>query len=243
MEKNKLQAKDLINVGIFTAIYFVLFFAGMMLGYIPIFIPLLGLVCPIICGIPFMLYLTKVKKFGMVTLSGIILGLLNMLIGSGVLVLIFGIVFGVAADLIMKSGKYKSWKFTLLGNGVFSLWIMGFVSRMFLTRTEFFDSLVSSYGQEYVDTLMSYTPGWMFPVLFKDDFFSVPEDNPLEDFLQTAEETAKEGSDPEQVALAFICKRLKLNLKKLSEEEKKWLKKIAQKSDLLKNPNPQRGRK
>ena len=77
----------------------------------------------------------------------------------------------------------------------------------------------------------------------KDDFFSVPEDNPLEDFLQTADEVASEGSDPEQAALAFICKRLKLNLKKLSEEEKKWLKKIAQKSDLLKNPTPQRGRK
>ena len=77
----------------------------------------------------------------------------------------------------------------------------------------------------------------------KDDFFSVPEDNPLEDFLQTVEETASPDSDPEQAALAFICKWLKLNLKKLSEEEKKWLKKIAQKSDLLKNPNPQRGRK
>ena len=77
----------------------------------------------------------------------------------------------------------------------------------------------------------------------KDDFFSVPEDNPLEDFLQTAEETAKEGSDPEQASLAFICKRLKLNYGKLSEEERKWLKRIAQKSDLLKNPNPQRGRK
>ena len=77
----------------------------------------------------------------------------------------------------------------------------------------------------------------------KDDFFSVPEDNPLEDFLQTAEENASPDSDPEQAALAFICKRLKLNLKKLSDEEKKWLKKIAQKSDLLKNPNPQRGKK
>ena len=43
VRNNKLQAKDLINVGIFTAIYFVVFFAGMMLGYIPIFIPLLGL--------------------------------------------------------------------------------------------------------------------------------------------------------------------------------------------------------
>ena len=61
--------------------------------------------------------------------------------------------------------------------------------------------------------------------------------------LQTVDEAASSDSDPEQAALAFICKRLKLNLKKLSEEEKKWLKKIAQKSDLLKNPNPQRGRK
>ena len=77
----------------------------------------------------------------------------------------------------------------------------------------------------------------------KDDFFSVPEDNPLKGFLQAADEAASEDSDPEQASLAFICKRLKLNYGKLSEEERKWLKRIAQKSDLLKNPNPQRGRK
>lgn len=64
-----------------------------------------------------------------------------------------------------------------------------------------------------------------------------------EGFTLTAEETTREDSDPEQAAMAFICKRLKLNYGKLSEEEKKWLKKIAQKSDLLKNPKPQRGRK
>ena len=61
--------------------------------------------------------------------------------------------------------------------------------------------------------------------------------------LVTAVETASPDSDPEQAALVFICKRLKLNYGKLSEEERKWLKRIAQKSDLLKNPNPQRGRK
>ena len=77
----------------------------------------------------------------------------------------------------------------------------------------------------------------------KDDFFSVPEDNPLKGFLQAVDETVSEDGDPEQASLAFICKRLKLNLKKLSEDEKKWLKKIAEKSDLLKNPKPQRGRK
>ena len=77
----------------------------------------------------------------------------------------------------------------------------------------------------------------------KDDFFSVPEDNPLKGFLEAATEITDPDSDPEQASLAFICKRLRLNFKKLSGEEKKWLKKISEKSDLLKNPNPQRGRK
>lgn len=47
----------------------------------------------------------------------------------------------------------------------------------------------------------------------------------------------------EQAFLALICKRLKLNHKKLPEEEKQWLKKIAQKLDLLKNPNQQRDKR
>lgn len=81
------------------------------------------------------------------------------------------------------------------------------------------------------------------PETHRDDFFSVPEDNPLKGLLQAADEAAREDSDPEQASLAFICKRLRLNYKKLSEEEKKWLKKISEKSDLLKNPNPQRGKR
>ena len=40
-QNNKLNAKDLINVGIFTAIYFALYFLIMMLGYIPVFTILL----------------------------------------------------------------------------------------------------------------------------------------------------------------------------------------------------------
>ena len=72
---NKLQAKDLINIGIFTTIYFVIYFATMMLGYIPILDVLLGLICPITCGIPFMLYVTKVRSFGMISITGIILAI------------------------------------------------------------------------------------------------------------------------------------------------------------------------
>ena len=72
-------------------------------------------------------------------------------------------------------------------------------------------------------------------------FFSLPEGNPLEVFLQTAEEAASPDSGPERAAMVFICKRLKLNYKKLPEEESG--KRMAQKPDLLKNPKPRRGRK
>ena len=77
----------------------------------------------------------------------------------------------------------------------------------------------------------------------RDDFFSVPEDNPMKGLLQAAEEAADEGGDMEQASMAFICKRLRLNYGKLSDEDKAALKRLAGKSDLLKNPNPQRGRK
>ena len=41
---NKLQGKDLINIGIFTAIYFIVIFAAASIGFIPIFIPLISVI-------------------------------------------------------------------------------------------------------------------------------------------------------------------------------------------------------
>ena len=51
-QSSKLQAKDLITVGIFTAIYFVIFLACAMLGFIPIFLLAMTFYGPVITGIP-----------------------------------------------------------------------------------------------------------------------------------------------------------------------------------------------
>ena len=64
MQSNKLNAKDLINVGIYTAIYLVVFFVIGMLNAIPVLYPLTYFIAPVVTGIPFMLFLTKVDKFG-----------------------------------------------------------------------------------------------------------------------------------------------------------------------------------
>ncbi len=77
----------------------------------------------------------------------------------------------------------------------------------------------------------------------KDDFFSISVENPLEVAAEIMGKEESGSPESSEAALAFICKRLHLNYTKLTDEEKKWLARIAEKSDLLKNPNPQRGRK
>lgn len=52
----KLKGKDLINIGIYAAIYCVIMTAVAMLGFIPIMMPMLCVLVPLLGGIPYMLY-------------------------------------------------------------------------------------------------------------------------------------------------------------------------------------------
>lgn len=93
-DKAKLKGKDLINIGIYAAIYCVIMTAVAMLGFIPIMMPLLCVIVPLIGGIPMMLFMTKVDKFGMVTIYAMIVGLFLWITGMGYWPFLFGVVFG-----------------------------------------------------------------------------------------------------------------------------------------------------
>ena len=49
-------------------------FAAASIGFIPIFIPLISVIVPLVGGIPMMLFFSKIKKFGMLTICGLLLG-------------------------------------------------------------------------------------------------------------------------------------------------------------------------
>ncbi len=167
MEKKKLQTKDLITVGIFTTIYYILFFAIGMLGYIPILYVLLPFLLPIVCGIPFMLFLTKVKCFGMVTIMGTIVGGLMVLTGHTYIPLIAGFAFGIISDLIFMAGKYRSKKLSILGYGVFSLWLLGMLVPFWFMRESFEKMMLDSMGADYTKAALELFDklSWAFPVL------------------------------------------------------------------------------
>ena len=164
MKNNKLKGKDLINIGIYAAIYCVLMTCIAMLGYIPIMMPMLAVIGPIVLGVPMMLFYTKVKKFGMITIMGIIVGVYLCITGMGVWPIVFGIIFGFLGDLVAKSGNYASAKKSVISYGVFCILLFGNYLPLYMDPVGYF-STRKSFGQEYIDTLSSIMQPWTAPAL------------------------------------------------------------------------------
>lgn len=144
----KIEAKDLINLGLFTVLYFVIVIAASMLGFIPIFIPLLAVICPFIGGIPFMLYLTRVKKFGLISLMGLLMGILMLVGGMGPWSILTGAIFGLLADATLRSGGYASAARSVLGYGIFSMYTIGNFIFIVLNPKGYYQGLISGgYGE------------------------------------------------------------------------------------------------
>lgn len=162
----KLNGKDLINVGIYSAIYFVIMMIVAMLGVIPVLYPTLVIFVPIIGGIPFMLFLTKVKKFGMIWIMSILMGVLMIVCGMGYYALIVGIVTGLLAELAFRSGKYNSTGKVVLTCGIFGLWVWGNYLQLFIDRESFFASPTrQGLGEDFINTINTLLPTWMCPVM------------------------------------------------------------------------------
>ncbi len=161
MKSNKLNAKDLINVGIYTAIYIVIFFVVGMLNAIPVLYPFLYVLIPLISGIPFMLFLTKTEKFGMVTIMSIICGLFWFLMGYTWTAIVGYVVFGIIADLVLRAGQYKSFKVDVIGYWLFSCGMIGCQAPMWIMADTYMEGVRQSMGDQYASELAHYMPSWM----------------------------------------------------------------------------------
>ena len=162
---NNLNTKDLSTVAIYSVLFFVLMLAIGWLGFVPIFIPLLAALAPLFGGLIFMLFLTRVDKFGMVSLLGLVNGLLMLVTGMGYWVVLTGAIFGLLADLLLKSVHYQQIKRGIAAYSVFSLWVIGNFLPFYLSRESYFSMISEGYGEEYAQSLNALLPYWLLPVL------------------------------------------------------------------------------
>lgn len=162
-----LKPKDLITVGIFTALYFVVFFGFGMLGFFGPAVHAVGIVLGSLAnGIVFALYVTRIRKPGMVFLTAIVSSLLMVLTGHAWTTLVTAAVFSALAELVLASGRYRSARASVIAYGVFSLWVAGPILPLYLQHDAYIANIGEQMGEEYAqawDTLFS--PAFMAGLL------------------------------------------------------------------------------
>lgn len=153
---NKLTVPDLISVGVFTALYFVLvtvatFTCALLPGVGNIVLPALA---ALISGSVYMLLAAKLQKFGGITIMGLVMGLFFFVSGHFVLSFAANIVCGLLADLIAARDKFRSKKLLLVSYVVFSYGLTGPILPLWFMKDAYIANLTAR-GKDaaYIDTL------------------------------------------------------------------------------------------
>ena len=163
----KWEARDALAAGVFAAIHCALMVACGQAERLPMLYVFLPVLLPLVMAIFFMLFLTKGKSLGRIALMGALGGGLTALFGHTLLPVVAGVVGGLTADLICMAGRYQSRKFSVLGCGVFSLWMAG-AALPFRTMKESFEKAFGSgLGGEYAARTSGLfeSIAWLFPFL------------------------------------------------------------------------------
>ena len=164
-----LKGKDLITIGIFSAIYFVINFAFMLLGGIH---PVLWMLMPgfiaVFAGIPFLLMAAKVQKPGAVFLMGLITALIYFVTGQFTLVILISMASAcVLAEVIRSMAKYDSFKGNSTAYVIFSLGMTGSPLPIWLFKADFLAQITEQgMPADYVSAVEALSSNAMLVVLF-----------------------------------------------------------------------------
>ena len=169
VKRRGMSGKDVITVGIFSAIYFVINFVFVLLGGLH---PLLWIRMPgfiaLFTGIPYLMMCAKVQKVGSVLLMGLITGLIYFVTGqfTPVILVSFVIACGLG-ELVRGCTHYTSIRGNLVSFVLFSLGMVGSPLPIWLMREDFLRQITEQgMPADYVNTLAALSSNGMLIVLF-----------------------------------------------------------------------------
>ncbi|AIU92676.1 MptD family putative ECF transporter S component [Corynebacterium ulcerans] len=159
--KTHLSTRDLINAGIFSALYFVTTFLFGMTGFIgPAFMLLGFALSTIMGGIVLALYAAKTPKFGAFALVGMVNGLMFMMTGHYVWSLIGCVALGFLADLLLQKTSMPLGTSYPFAYAVFSVWIVMPFVPLILNTDAYYVDIASQMGPEYAETMARIFQPW-----------------------------------------------------------------------------------
>ena len=168
-----LKGRDLITVGIFTALYFVINFLFMLLSglhpYLWVFMPAID---ALFAGIPFMLACAKVPKFGTVFIIGMVPSLIYFITGMFT-PLILGLMLAscVVAEIIRAATRYESFAGNAVAYAVFGFGMCGSPLPLWAFHDSFVAQIAAQgMGADYLATLETAANPGMLVAMFAATF-------------------------------------------------------------------------
>lgn len=164
--KKGLTIKDFINAAMFSVLTIAAFWTAGMLGFIPVLMPIVPFACSLAAGPVFMLYSTKIHKYGMLLILGALTAFVFSLSGHGLYVFLGAALCSLLAEEILKKGGYRSIRHARWAYTVFVALTGSIMLPLFIARDAYVQKLIDqNYGEEYARILISVLPYWSFPFI------------------------------------------------------------------------------
>lgn len=165
--KKGLTAKDLVTIGIFSALFLVFaLVGGIFFAPNPVLTFYMPVGSALLCGPVYLLMMAKVKKHGAAAILGTILCVVWFVTGMHWAMAVGYLVMGIAADFVAGAGKYQSKRinslsYILLSLGGTASYLVFFANPGGWAKT----MLGNGTEQAYIDTMRSAGTIWILVIM------------------------------------------------------------------------------
>ncbi len=163
LNKQGLTVKDLVTIGIFTALLWVtMLIGGLPLAPNPVTTFYMPLSAALLGGPVFLLLVAKVPKRGPIALAGILIGIIWFAAGMHWAMDLGYVLGGILGDFLAGTKKYKSVKMNILAYICLSLGCTGSYLCFFADPVTWGSYMLEGgTSASYIDTMNTAAQGWM----------------------------------------------------------------------------------
>lgn len=165
--KKGLTVKDLVTVGIFSALFLVFaLVGGIFFAPNPVLTFYMPVGSALLCGPIYLLMLAKVQKRGAAAILGALLCIVWFVTGMHWAMALGYLLMGIAADFVAGAGGYRSRKinslsYVLLSLGGTASYLVFFANPDSWAKT----MLGNGTEQSYIDTMRASGTGWILAAM------------------------------------------------------------------------------
>ena len=162
-----LTARDLVTIGVFTALYVVfMMVGGLFFAPNPVLTFWMPAGAALLTGPVYLLLIAKIPKHGPLIVLGVVEGVLLFVTGMYWIWAVACVVLGVVADLLASAGGFTNKALNFAAFVLYSLSPMGSYLMLWIDPGGYTSYLTGNGAERvYMDTMMSTATGWMLPAM------------------------------------------------------------------------------